>query len=72
MRTRSETAGAMVAARVTPTEHEGIERVARANDRTLSREIRRAIRYYLSHLDAAEIDLKAEAESAVERAGSAT
>lgn len=53
----------LVAARITSKEQEAIERVARTNDRTLSREIRRAIRYYLTNLEAAERALKAEAES---------
>jgi hypothetical protein len=52
--------GVPVAARVTREERAAIERVARTNDRTTSREIRRAIRFYLENLDAASWFLREE------------
>ncbi len=47
----------LVTARVTGKEKADLERVARTHDRTLSREVRRAIRFYLSHLQEAEAAL---------------
>jgi hypothetical protein len=45
--------GVMIAARISPGERVAIERIARANDRTASREVRRAIRFYLGNLEQA-------------------
>jgi predicted transcriptional regulator len=44
----------MIAARISPSERAAVERLAKANDRTASREVRRAIRYYLAHPEAAD------------------
>jgi predicted transcriptional regulator len=40
---------ALVTARLSPEERAAIGRLARAHDRTLSREVRRAIRFYVSN-----------------------
>jgi len=53
--------GVMVAARVSPSERVAIERLARASDRTPSREVRRAIRFYLAHSEAADAFLRTQA-----------
>lgn len=50
-----------VAARVSPGELRALEEVARANDRSASREVRRAIRFYLAHLEEADRFLRAGA-----------
>jgi hypothetical protein len=44
----------MVGARLSPEERREIDRVARAADRTMSREIRRAVRFYLGNVDSAD------------------
>jgi len=48
----------MVAARVAPDQRESIERLARANDRTASREISRAIRFYVSNYETVDAFLR--------------
>ena len=45
---------ALIAARVPDSDRESIERIALENDRSTSREVARAVRFYVSNLDAAE------------------
>jgi hypothetical protein len=47
---REATAEVTVAARVTRSERDALAWHARLNDRSTSRELRRAIRFYLAHL----------------------
>jgi hypothetical protein len=51
-----------VAARVTREEREAIQELARANDRTSSGEVRRAIRFYLANHSEAEHFLRERSE----------
>ena len=44
----------IVSARITATEHEELQRIAREADRSLSAEIRRALRSYLEQADEEE------------------
>lgn len=44
----------IVTARVSPREHDDLLRVARTADRTPSTEVRRAIRFYLAHVELAD------------------
>jgi hypothetical protein len=46
---RTARLGATIIARVSHSERADILRMAAENDRTLSREVRRAIRFYLTH-----------------------
>lgn len=64
---RPDTHGVMIAARVSPAERVAIERVARGSDRSPSREVRRAIRFYLAHLEAADAFLRDQALGEVGR-----
>jgi hypothetical protein len=57
-----ETKGVMIAARVAPAERVAIEDLARRCDRTPSREVRRAIRFYLAHWEAADAFLRDQSE----------
>jgi predicted transcriptional regulator len=59
----------MVAARVSPAERAAVERLAQANDRTASREVRRAIRFYLAHAREAEQFLRARTGEPLGRGG---
>lgn len=61
------TRGAMIAARVAPSERVAIEDLARQCDRTPSREVRRAIRFYLAHWEAADVFLREQAAAEVGR-----
>lgn len=56
--------GAILATRVSEDERDHLARLARAADRTPSREVRRAIRYYLAFHDEADAYLRSEAEAA--------
>jgi len=49
---------ALVTARLSPQERAAIDRLARAHDRTLSREVRRAIRFYVSNFALVERALR--------------
>ena len=60
-RTTTRRRGVMIAARVAPAERAAIEDLARRCDRTPSREIRRAIRFYLAHWEAADAFLRDQA-----------
>ena len=53
----------MMGVRVSPAERRAIEDLARANDRTPSREIRRAVRFYIRRFAVADRYLKGEAQS---------
>jgi hypothetical protein len=44
----------IVSAQITATEHEELQRIAREADRSLSAEIRRALRSYLEHANEEE------------------
>lgn len=57
----SATLGVMIAARVSAAERTAIERLSQINDRTASREVRRAIRFYLAHADSAAEFLRQQA-----------
>ncbi len=57
-------AGAAIAARVSTQEHEAIRRLADAADRSPSREVRRAIRFYLAHVEQAEQFFRQQTEEA--------
>jgi hypothetical protein len=57
----------MIAARVAPAERVAIEDLARRGDRTPSREVRRAIRFYLAHWDEADAFLRDQAIGEVAR-----
>jgi len=54
----------LLAARVSAEEREAIERLARSNDRSPSREVRRAVRYYIAHFEAVDEVLRKLAGSA--------
>lgn len=56
----------MVAARVAPEEREAIARLAWMHDRTPSREVRRAIRFYVGNFEAAEEFLRKRSREAEE------
>jgi hypothetical protein len=56
----------LVAARVSTEERRAIERLATANDRTPSREVSRAVRYYISNFEDADRVLKGRAKEEVE------
>ncbi len=56
----ADSRGVMVAARVSPAERVGIWQAAQLSDRTPSREIRRAIRFYLAHTEAADAFLRGQ------------
>lgn len=59
--TRNQAAATLVA-RVSQDERAGIARLARAHDRTPSREARRAIRFYLTNFDLVDRLLREQAE----------
>ena len=54
MKFNSDVRSAPVAARLSPSERAGIVRLAKAHDRTVSREVSRAIRFYVANQDDAE------------------
>ena len=60
---------ATLVARVSESERAGIAHLARIHDRTPSREIRRAIRFYLSNFDAADRALRDHAAEEISPAG---
>lgn len=59
----SRGASATLVARVSESERAGITHLARVHDRTPSREIRRAIRFYLTNFDLADRALREQAGS---------
>ncbi|HEV8420723.1 MAG TPA: hypothetical protein VGR13_05140 [Actinomycetota bacterium] len=61
MATARSESDVLVAARVSPEERAALRQIARANDRTPSREIRRAIRYYLANYDVVDRTLREQA-----------
>lgn len=56
----------IVGARVTPEERGHLDRLAKIHDRTPSREVHRAIRFYLAHYDEADRFLRDEADAGVD------
>jgi hypothetical protein len=64
-----ERALATLVARVSESERTGIAHLARIHDRTPSREIRRAIRFYLSNFDLADRALRDQATAGMSPAG---
>jgi hypothetical protein len=54
---------AVTGVRLSAAERAGLERLARQSDRTTSREIRRAVRFYLGNIDKADRFLRARAET---------
>jgi hypothetical protein len=51
-----------IAARVTRSERDALARQARLSDRSVSRELRRAIRFYIEHFDTVDAALKRQSE----------
>ena len=64
-----ERAVATLVARVSESERAGIAQLARIHDRTPSREIRRAIRFYLRNYDLADQTLRDHAVEGMSSAG---
>jgi len=54
----SKERGVTVGARISPEERKALELLAREHDRTASREVRRAIRFYISHFELADRALR--------------
>jgi hypothetical protein len=59
----TETALAVTGVRLSATERADLDRIARESDRTISREIRRAVRFYLGNVDKADRFLRAQVEA---------
>lgn len=57
----------ILAGRISIAERHAIDHVARANDRTPSREVRRAVRFYLAHLEAADAFLRDQSTGTAKR-----